>query len=370
MSDLRTVRFDRFEERPVIGEHVFDTDGGDNFVESLEIIGNASATSLKNALVASGGATLLISPIAAEQFDAEWSPRESVEFYGNAVANRLELHVFFESSSRDEEGQTKTKIAQLVRPMLDRHRARLVGLQIDAGEGPWLWRMEIAPSTGAKSVAELLTMGLQVEALLGRVHGDGLDQASVREILRAGMPDLLIGWPEGAWLDAKSQDYDLQTDRGKISIAQDVARFANAETGGMIAVGLTTKKRASGETIQRVAPLPGNPHGTMRHMKAIDHRVFPPPDGLTVEQIAISGGFIMLIDIPPQPEEHKPFLVQGAVTSDGNVEGGFISIVRRRGEDSIPISAVAIHATLAAGRALLRRGEVPLPTPRGETDGT
>jgi hypothetical protein len=80
---------------------------------------------------------------------------------------------------------------------------------------------------------------------------------------------------------------------------------------------------------------------------------------LSVSQIPVVGGHIVLIDVPSQPEEHKPFLVQGAVTTDGKVEGGFISIVRRRGEDSIPITAVAIHATLSAGRALLRRGEIP-----------
>jgi len=47
---------------------------------------------------------------------------------------------------------------------------------------------------------------------------------------------------------------------------------------------------------------------------------------------------LMLIDIPPQPEELKPFLVHGAIV-DGRIEGAFISIVRCRGESSIPITA-------------------------------
>jgi hypothetical protein len=65
----------------------------------------------------------------------------------------------------------------------------------------------------------------------------------------------------------------------------------------------------------------------------------------------------MLIDIPPQPEELRPFLVHGAIVN-GRVEGAFISIVRRRGESSIPITAPMIHSTLAAGRGLFRRGEI------------
>jgi hypothetical protein len=69
-------------------------------------------------------------------------------------------------------------------------------------------------------------------------------------------------------------------------------------------------------------------------------------------------GMLILIDVPPQPEELKPFLVHGAIV-DGKAEGAFISIVRRQGDETIPITAPMIHSMLAAGRALLRRGELP-----------
>lgn len=65
-----------------------------------------------------------------------------------------------------------------------------------------------------------------------------------------------------------------------------------------------------------------------------------------------------LVDIPPQPEEIKPFLVSGAI-----VDGAFISIVRRRGEGSVPTTAQEMHSTLVAGRALLRRGHLPQDHP-------
>jgi hypothetical protein len=78
---------------------------------------------------------------------------------------------------------------------------------------------------------------------------------------------------------------------------------------------------------------------------------------LTIELVVHGDGMLVVVSLPPQPEELKPFLVHGAIV-DGAVEGAFISIVRRRGEASIPITAQSIHATLAAGRALLRRGEV------------
>jgi hypothetical protein len=77
-----------------------------------------------------------------------------------------------------------------------------------------------------------------------------------------------------------------------------------------------------------------------------------------VSQVKAQDGVIFVVHVPPQPEEHKPFLVQGAIVN-GKVEGAFISILRRRGEESIPITAASIHATLSAGRALLRRGQLP-----------
>jgi hypothetical protein len=66
-------------------------------------------------------------------------------------------------------------------------------------------------------------------------------------------------------------------------------------------------------------------------------------------------GMLILIDVPSQPEELKPFLAHGGIVG-GKVEGAFISIVRRRGESSILITEPMIHSTLAARRALLRRG--------------
>jgi hypothetical protein len=53
------------------------------------------------------------------------------------------------------------------------------------------------------------------------------------------------------------------------------------------------------------------------------------------------NGLLIVIDVPPQPEELKPFLVHGAVV-DGKAEREFISIVRRQGDEAIP--------PLAAGR--------------------
>jgi hypothetical protein len=96
----------------------------------------------------------------------------------------------------------------------------------------------------------------------------------------------------------------------------------------------------------------------------LDARVYPPIEGLQVEAMDYGERRgLLIIVVPPQPERLKPFLVHGALVGS-RVEGAFISIVRRRGEASIPISAPAIHTMLAAGRSLLQgRGKVSKDRP-------
>jgi hypothetical protein len=181
-----------------------------------------------------------------------------------------------------------------------------------------------------------------------------------RTLLRGGHAEALVGQAEGQWLEAKRQHCDLGGTAGTISLAQAVARFANAEQGGLVVVGLETKDAAGEEVIRKVTPMPHDPRIVRKYKQILEHRLYPPVDGLQIEAIAGSNGDLILIDIPPQPEDLKPFLVHGAVI-DGKTEDAFISIVRRRGDFSIPTTAAMIHATLAAGRALLRRGELPSP---------
>ena len=154
-------------------------------------------------------------------------------------------------------------------------------------------------------------------------------------------------------------NYNLDSDQGKISLAEAVSRFCNAEDGGIVVVGMDTKKNAGGgEIIKSLRPVPLDPRTDRRYRQAVENRVLPFPTGLTVDIVERGSAHgLVVVTVPRQEEELKPFLVHGAFVN-GNVQGAYISIVRRSGEDSIPITAQQIHSTLAAGRALLRRGEL------------
>ena len=162
---------------------------------------------------------------------------------------------------------------------------------------------------------------------------------------------------ENHWLDVKASTTILPVALAN-SASRSVAKFANAEEGGLVVAGMAGKKFPGGERIHRVCPVPLDSRLIRKYQQVLESRLYPPPDYLTIEAIAVDDGGLMLIAVPAQPDDLKPFLVHGAIV-DGREERSFISIIRRRGESSIPITAPMIHASLAADRTLLRRGKTP-----------
>jgi hypothetical protein len=100
---------------------------------------------------------------------------------------------------------------------------------------------------------------------------DDADEA--REALRAGRPERLIGTRECAWLDAKGQPYQLDQPRSAAELAKDVAALANI-SGGVIVVGLRTRKAGSSEVIDEVRPVPAGLIDRDRYRKLVRERVF------------------------------------------------------------------------------------------------
>lgn len=300
-----------------------------------------------------------ISEVPIGYFDEELSAVSSIAL--GLHSDELSLDLTFLIDDWDDDEEQSRFVKSVLEPFLTRHKMSTIDVWQDERyvEPPWPWHARITVNPRSKSLCEIYSAGEQAIALLDAVRGGELNRQTVIDLIRAGHPAALIGQAEGPWLDVKEQHYDHSSATGQISTCQAIARFCNAEAGGVIVVGMSTKKVPYGEVIRSVRPVPIGPHTIRRYRQAIEHRLFPPPDSLSVESVMFGDGEgLILIDIPPQPEELKPFLVHGAIV-DGKVEGAFISIVRRRDDASIPTTAPAIHSTLAAGRALLRRGELP-----------
>lgn len=118
-------------------------------------------------------------------------------------------------------------------------------------------------------------------------------------------------------------------------------------------IGARTKRNVVGERIVAITPAPPNPKNPRRYRHILEEHLYPPLEQLHIDAINHDGGELVIVDVPPQLEEHKPFLVHGAIVG-ARGEGRFISIVRRSEDESIHTTAAMIHSTLAAGRALLR----------------
>lgn len=236
----------------------------------------------------------------------------------------------------------------------------------DAEESPAVLEVAIEATRPMKA-AQLLSAGRDGLALLNSIKREALNLESALGLLRAGQPHLLIGLPESDWFEVKSQPYGLKApdskvaEAAKIELAQDVARFANSPCAALLVVGLATNKQDGTERVSRVSPTKLVVLDVQQYRDVLDHRIYPPIEGLEIFQVDLGNGRgLLVVHVPAQPEEYRPFLVHGTVAA-GQIEGAFISIVRRRGEGSIPTTAAQIHSTLAAGRAFLRGSSSETP---------
>lgn len=252
--------------------------------------------------------------------------------------------------------------ATMLGPLLERSRMRLLSSEERvADSGPyWYTGLVLGFHLRGQTAGTLVRAGLEIAELLAAATG-GLTRTTVADLIRSGHVQALLGQEESSWLEVKREHYPLRHLRGKVRLAGVVAQFANSPGGGIVVVGLETKTRNGVDVIEAVTPQPRDAAVRRRYNQVFKDHLFPPPEGLTIEVVEVSEpceGELILIVVPDQPEELRPFLVHGAIV-DGDAQGTFISIYRRGDEEAVATAPAAIHSTLAAGRGLLRRGQLP-----------
>ncbi|WP_405673349.1 hypothetical protein OG848_28100 [Streptomyces canus] len=354
------MKFDRYQHRLILanGESRRGVDSHDFLLHSTDLKGMRPADLKEAARRAVDGGEVIVNVTHDDSVDEEYSVAEPVSFKISA-GGQLVVSVGHATDAVGNDEEATSAFAPLLTPYLERQRSMVSRVEMDPySYHPLVWNIDISCSPRRRDMADLFQIGEGALALLQAFESGELTRETTLDLLRSGNANVLIGQEEGPWLDVKSAHYDLKSPSGKISIAQAVARFANAEHGGIVVVGMRGKKVPGGEIISSICPVPVDGRTLRSYQTAIEQHLYPPPDYLNIEAVPVTEGRLVVLHIPPQPEEHKPFLVHGAIV-DGQIEGAFISIVRRRGESSIPITAPAVHATMAAGRALLRRGELP-----------
>lgn len=183
---------------------------------------------------------------------------------------------------------------------------------------------------------------------------------AARQMLQLGHPEVFVGYHESEWLEVKSAPYEFKSSGDqawKLELAKDVAQFANSRAGGLLVIGLRTRKRDGIDTIERVTPFPYSEKRTQSYRDALKSRIHPPVVALDLDVVRDGNLCLLYAYIPPQPEENKPYLVTGS-TMDGEFESLGITIARRQGDASTPVTAQELHSMIVTGRAFLRGQQV------------
>lgn len=361
---MRTVAYSSQSEEWVVRGKKRQPGVNGELVLTNQDLPHVKAVDLKAALVSHAvnyhrdACVAEVSEVHEDYFDPEYGGGQiSFELrQGNLLVSVVYLS---EWPDDNDEDALILSVRKLVEPLLDQVGASLHSIEVDdawSGIEVIAVRLGLQVPWRGRALDRLFAVGEDVLRLCDAFGTGEITRDSVADLVRGGCAGLLVGQPEGHWLDVKSQEYDLTSTHGKISLAQAVARFANAEEGGLIVIGATAKKIPGGEEICKVRGVTPRQKDTQaRYLRVLDQHLYPPVLGLRIDVVpAEDERALIAIDIPPQGEEHRPFLVHGAIMADGDTEGSFISIVQRRGEGSIPITASMIHTTLAAGRAFLR----------------
>lgn len=336
---------------------------------SLEVLGPASLSSVRRAMKdlyydyewgSEQGTWREVQPLhrihwtldSDKDFDDELSSPEAVYLLLTRDAELLvgvELREF--ARGRDPLAPWP-ELEQFLRVWAEARGADFISLKgDDSAYGSW--DVEFQIPLYRRTVLDAHEFGLEVIAVAQSYVDGNPSVDSLVALLRSGQGGALIGLYESQILECK-RTLAVDSEHDKLEFAKDIAALANSETGGVIVIGMATKRDKIGDRIVAVQPV-GTPLNPRRLRGIIDRCIYPPVDGLIVESSGsgISQGRSLLFClVPPQPQELKPFLVHGA-TIGKRVEGAFISIPRRRGEDTIQTSPASIHSFMVAGKALL-----------------
>lgn len=227
--------------------------------------------------------------------------------------------------------------------------------------------MRIRVPGRGRTVQDAFDLGSEVDALVEAARDGRVVRETVPALLRGGHAHALLGQPEAPWLEAKRAPYPLASEPEKLELAKDVAAMANSPGGGLIVLGLATRAGPDGDVVSKLHPVRLADVKVRTYRRIINRFVYPLPEGLAIEKIAAGDGAgYVVIDVPTQLEELKPFLVTHALVG-GRVSGSHVSVVQRHGQDNVPASPAAIHGLLLAGRVAL---SAAAPAGSGAGDGS
>jgi hypothetical protein len=330
----------------------------ERLVLPMDILSRASATQLRNAIVAAGqrlgmAREIFFSTVPFESFDPETA---LVEDFAAAIDPmddefNFEAYVYLEPGEEFIEGRWR----QLVDPLLESRGAAWHGSWTDDDYGPGLLVALVGrfPTRG-RSVRDLFETSREFQELIWAATKRGeLTAARCVALIRGGRISALVGQPESNWIDVKGRPHRVRTRQEKLELAKDVAAFANSGEDAVIVFGLATKETINGEVVDAVIPFDLEEMNIQAIVDTLSAWIVPLILDLEVEAIeSEAGAGYGFIFIPAQESSTLPVLVNGAVVDDRFI-GTLLAIPLRYGQRTVYADAARVHSLIAAGRAAL-----------------
>jgi hypothetical protein len=289
-----------------------------------------------------------------QSFEPTISPREpfNLEFFGNQLRIRAQYIAPWPGVP------TYPDFLEVVARLLRKRNARVMRTehQDEFGQTRHFVQFDFGSLRGLR-VADARAVAAEVSTLAGAVARRGvLDADAIGEVILAGRADLLVGQHEHQTFEAKGVAYALSTIEEQYELAKDVAAFANSNSSGLIVCGLKTTKVRGSDVVQVANPIVLSGVKTRNWVRTIRRLVVPAPEGLRVQTYprSAASGYV-LVAIPRQPENLKPFLVRAGRRATNRIVETDITVPIRIGEDTEFSDAAALHGMLTAGRAALLR---------------
>lgn len=253
----------------------------------------------------------------------------------------------------------ETVVRSLAAPTLEREGIGIEQVQIFKEKWGWAVWLTLDIPIKRRSVGDALRKADLISSVIQGAYPENFDVKSAAAVVRARHPELLVGTFESEWLDAKGSPYRLDKKAQQYELAKDVAAFANSG-GGLILIGAKTKRRPDGDEIRSINGCALSDGVAEEIRSVIKRRVYPRLDKVSVEMIPLSSpeSGVILIQIPPQLDGQKPYLVAGTRSGDQISELGFTYAVRD-GEATDAPRIEVVHQLIRAGESVLGGGGSP-----------
>jgi len=174
----------------------------------------------------------------------------------------------------------------------------------------------------------------------------------LEKIIDEGNFNFLIKKIENDFFDCKSQIYDLGNSHSKRELAKDVSSFANLN-GGYILIGPKTEKSEThfGEEVKEISFINRILIDTEQYNSVINDWIFPKVDGVEIKWITIKEGEkgILIIKVPPQKENQKPFLIKKIIDENGKNSEIIFGYSKRKQDKSESLTIENIHRIVRDG---------------------